>query len=156
MFDWFIGFIHIGLALFISSYFIWRSLKLDFYYIICFCILNISWVIFNNECAISYLHKLFHDDKYKLGDNARISDYDLLLGEKNSYIFVNVLLFMYFANLCVILYHSKSKIHICAVILSYIIYITSLRSNVDSYKKDIIKYTHLGLNSIILASFLVR
>jgi len=156
MLDRLIGISHIGLSLFVSSYFIWRSQHLDFYYIIYFCILNISWIVFNNECAISYFHKLYYDDKYKLGANARISDYDLLLGEKYSDLFVNLLLFMYFTNLCIILSHAKSKIPIFIVILSYVTYMTSLRTNICSFTKETIAKSHLALNLLALAFFLFR
>lgn len=156
MLDRLIGISHILSSLFVSSYFIWRSLQLDFYYIIYFCILNISWVLFNDECAISYLHKVYYDDKHKLGENVRISDYDLLLGEKNSDVFVNLLLFMYLANLCIILFNAKSKIPIFIVILSYVTYMTSLKTSTCPFTKETIEKSHIALNLLVLAFFLFR
>jgi hypothetical protein len=158
MFDKVVGYVHIGLAVIVISYFLWSGLfrGLDNYFIIFFCLLNISWVLFNDECLISYFHKIHADDSYKIGENKSLSDYDLVLGEAHSATFVNLLLFMYLINMCVILYFAVNKMPSLAVILSYMMYIASLRLEVGPKWSKFIRSTHMLVNGLVVAFLLYK
>lgn len=135
MIDKIIGLIHIILSFIISLYFIWRKDEYDIYYILYFCIINISWVFMKNECIISYMAKKLHNNDYKLGDNIDIEDYDSVIGPEISNFFLNYVLIMYIVNLLVIVYISDIKtvlkVSLLGVLFSYTSYILSLRKEIN-------------------------
>jgi hypothetical protein len=158
MLDKAVGYVHIGLSVVVASYFLWSGLfkDLDKYFVIYFCLLNISWVLFNDECLISYFHKIHTDGSYKMGENKSVSDYDLVLGEEHSAVFVNLLLFMYLINMCVILYFAVNKMPSLAVILSYMMYIASLRLDVGPKWSKFIRSAHMLVNGLVVAFLLYK
>lgn len=117
-----------------SIYFLWRNDDYDIYYIIYFCIVNISWVFMKNECIISYIAKKIHNNDYNLGDNLDIEDYDSIIGKEISNIFLNYVLLMYIVNLLVIVYVSDIKtvlkVSLLGVLFSYTSYILSIRKEI--------------------------
>lgn len=153
MLDKAVAYLHIGLSAVVASYFLWSGAGLDKYFIVYFCLLNISWVLFNDECLISYFHKIHMDDSYKMGANKSISDYDLVLGERLSGQFVNLLLFMYLFNMFVILNRVDNKLPVLAVILSYMTYIVLLRLNNST---PVVKSVHLLVNAIVVMFLLYK
>jgi hypothetical protein len=134
MIDRIIGFIHMILSFIASIYFLWRNDDYDIYYIIYFCIVNISWVFMKNECIISYIAKKIHNNDYNLGDNLDIEDYDSIIGKEISNIFLNYVLLMYIVNLLVIVYVSDIKtvlkVSLLGVLFSYTSYILSIRKEI--------------------------
>lgn len=135
MIDKIIGLIHIILSFILSLYFIWRKDEYDIYFILYFCIINISWVFMKNECIISYMAKKLHNNDYKLGDNIDIEDYDSVIGPEISNFFLNYVLLMYIVNLLVIVYISDIKtvlkVSLLGVLFSYTSYILSLRKEIN-------------------------
>lgn len=155
MLDKVIGYVHIILAVIVTSYFLWSGASLDNYFIIYFCLLNISWVLFNDECLITYFHKVYTDGTYKMGQNKSISDYNLVLGDQLSARFIDLLLFMYLFNMCVILNRATNKLPALAVILSYVMYIGYLRST-GSSGSGLVKSVHLFVNALVVMFLLYK
>ena len=135
MIDKIIGLIHIILSFILSLYFIWRKDEYDIYFILYFCIINISWVFMKNECIISYMAKKLHNNDYKLGDNLNIEDYDSVISPEISNFFLNYVLLMYIVNLLVIVYISDIKtvlkVSLLGVLFSYTSYVLSLRKEIN-------------------------
>lgn len=135
MIDKIIGLIHIILSFILSLYFIWRKDEYDIYFILYFCIINISWVFMKNECIISYMAKKLHNNDYKLGDTLDIEDYDSVIGPEISNFFLNYVLLMYIVNLLVIVYISDIKtvlkVSLLGVLFSYTSYVLSLRKEIN-------------------------
>ena len=48
--------------------FIFRTNKYDIYYSVYFLLMVLHWIIFKNECILSYFEKKIIDKDYKLGD----------------------------------------------------------------------------------------
>jgi hypothetical protein len=147
MVDVIIGTIHIIFSFAISIYSLWRRPSYDFLYLLYFLLLNISWILMKNECAVSYLIKTLEDDSYKLGENLAVGDYEAVLGPKLSAWFLNFILFMYAFNVSVILLKShfprKVKMFVLASLASYLVYIFSLRSDLSADIKDAINQSHI-------------
>ena len=135
MIDKIIGLIHIILSFILSLYFIWRKDEYDIYFILYFCIINISWVFMKNECIISYMAKKLHNNDYKLGDNLNIEDYNSVISPEISNFFLNYVLLMYIVNLLVIVYISDIKtvlkVSLLGVLFSYTSYVLSLRKEIN-------------------------
>jgi hypothetical protein len=154
-----IAYIHVLISFIASIYFLYRNNNYDIYYVLYFCILNISWTLFNNECIISYAYKKLHNTDYKLGETTDIKDYDIVLGKKNSMVFLNYILVMYAFNFMYLLFFSKSiqsiSIPMIVAFLSFMIYIVILRKKEDSDKKDLVQGVNFISNSILL-SFIIH
>ena len=151
-----LGYLHIILGVFLSLYFLWRNQVLDVFYILYFIGMNISWVLFNNECVVSYIFKRMNNPNYKMGENIKIDDYDHILGTTGSSIFTHFLLIMYVINLIIVICLGDvdilSKKLLMVGIFSNLVYLFSLRSELSKQNKDIIKYSHLGLNLGVLVA----
>lgn len=146
-----IAYIHVITSFIISIYFVYRNPKYDIYYLLYFCLLNISWTVFHNECLISYIFKKYNDTAYVLGENTDIIDYEIVLGKEYSTVFLKYILIMYAFNLLFILYSLKSlSLPIITVFLSFMIYILSLRENVSSDTKKIFQQINLISNILLL------
>jgi hypothetical protein len=155
MFDKVVGFFHILLTFLASIYFLFRNNNLDKYYILFFCIINLSWVFTKNDCAVSYIVKKLNDSNYKLGDNTRIEDYDAVIGPEASAVFIKYLLVMYVINILYIIYVSNIKtplkVSLVGVLFSYTLYITSLKNEVE----DMRPYQIINLLTNSAAVFLI-
>ena len=138
MIDKIIGLFHIILSFIASIYFIWRNNYLDTYYILYFCIINISWVLMKNECIVSYISKKLENNDYKMGETTDLKDYETILGSEISNVFLNYLLTMYIVNLLLIVYTSNIKnplkISLLGVIFSYTLYILSLKNKTEDIR----------------------
>ena len=151
-----VAYIHITFSLILTTYFLWRSEFLDLYALLYFILMNLSWVIFNNECLVSYLYKKLNDSNYFLGKTTTIDDYILVLGETNAHIFVEYLIpLIYIGNIGAVLYFGKIdktlKYGMALGLLSYISYTISLRLD-KTYErtKNTIKIVHGLLYSGLL------
>jgi hypothetical protein len=97
-----------------------------------------------------------HNPNYKMGENINVDDYDYLLGKTGSNLYTHYLLIMYVINLIVVI--CKGDVDILTKkllflgIFSNLVYLFSLRIELPTQTKDIIKYTHLGLNIGILVA----
>jgi len=154
-----IGIIHILFSLIISLYFVWRNDNMDIFYIIYFVILNLSWLLMKNECLISYLFKISKSSDYTLGDSASIEDYEIILGNKVSEIFLDYIRFMYLFNMTYIIIVSEIdyilKIFLAFFTLSCFLYMHSFKSdsaniNTNNKNKEIIRNVHIGLTLLNL------
>jgi hypothetical protein len=157
MFDLAVGYFHIFISAAAGSYFLWSDRTYDKYYIIFFCLLNISWILFSDECLLTYLFKIYSDEKYKLGTDNRVSDYDIVFGEELSPKVVILLLFMYLVNMCVVLYYSVNKLPAVATILAYLMYVVMLRiENVSATTATNIKSVNLLVNALVVMFLLYQ
>jgi hypothetical protein len=155
MFDSFVGLVHIILSFLISIYFVWRKSSYDIYFIIYFAIINISWVILNNECLISYIYKLFLNADYQLGDNSEVQDYNIWLGDAGANIFLNYVLIMYSLNMIYILLSDcchAIKVPVFLSLIMYLFYVVSIRTN--GLNKSLIGRTNLVSNLILLSGII--
>jgi hypothetical protein len=154
MVDVIIGTIHIIFSFLISIYSLWRRPSYDFLYLLYFLLLNISWILMKNECVVSYLIKTLEDDSYKLGENLEVEDYQSVLGSKGASAFLNFILFMYAFNVMFVLLKgqlpAKVKMFVLASLVSYLVYIFSLRSQLSLDAKDIIGQFHLLISFVTL------
>jgi hypothetical protein len=154
-----IAHIHVLISFTVSIYFIYRQNQYDIYYVLYFCLLNISWTLFNNECLVSFMYKKLENNNYKLGETTDVEDYDIVLGEKNSMIFLNYILTMYAFNLMYLLFFSKSiesiKIPVIMAFLSFMLYIVILRNKTHSDKKDKIQGINF-ISNLILLRFIIH
>jgi len=157
MFDLAVGYFHILISAAAASYFIWSERTYDKYFIVFFCLLNISWILFSDECLLTYLFKIYSDEKYKLGTDNRVSDYDIVFGEEISPTVVVFLLFMYLLNMCVVLYYSVYKLPAFAAILVYLMYVVMLRlENVPATIAANIKSVNLLVNALVVMFLLYQ
>ena len=151
-----LGYLHLILGLGASLYFLWRNEVLDVFYILYFIGMNISWVLCKNECIISYIFKRMKDPDYKMGENIKVDDYDYILGHTGSNIYTHYLLIMYVINLIIVICMGDvdilTKKLLLLGIFSNLVYLFSLRIELTTQTKDIIKYSHLGLNLGILVA----
>jgi hypothetical protein len=156
MFSDILGYLHLILGFGASVYFLWRNEVLDVFYILYFIGMNISWVLCKNECIISYIFKRMKDPNYKMGDNIKVDDYDYILGHTGSNIYTQYLLIMYVINLIIVICLGDvdilTKKLLLLGIFSNLVYLFSLRTDLSTQNKDIIKYSHLGLNLGILVA----
>ena len=153
-----VGLIHIVLSFIFSIYFVWAPASLDYYYLLYFIILNISWSLLNNECAFSYLFKVLKNPEYKMGSTEDVEDYKAVLGDKNSILFLNYILFMYIFNLLFIANRFpglRNKLFLLLLAGAYVIYIRMLRS-IEGEQKKILQESHAFINTIILGYFVLN
>lgn len=142
-----LAYIHVLFSVILSTYFLWRNDFLDIYALLFFIIMNLSWVIFNDECFISYLYKKINNPNYTLGETISIDDYKMVLGKRISNIYVHYCIpFIYMINILIVLYlgnfNTTIRLSMIAGILSYILYLYSLKIPVDTETKLIVKETH--------------
>jgi hypothetical protein len=102
------------------------------------------------------MFKKNNDPAYKMGDSTKVEDYDIVLGKPGAELFLNyVVPALYSINLTVIAFYSKNintKIYLVLAIISYIIYISSLRLPLNEFEKGKIK----TLNGIFYGALLCR
>ena len=150
-----VGVIHVAFSFILSIYFLWARPSLDYYYLLYFIILNISWSLFNNECALSYLFKIIQNPEYKMGSTLDVEDYNAVLGNKPAKLFLNYVLFMYVFNLLFIATRYtglRNKLFILLLGCAYILYIRMLRVSKDEQKKVLQDFNVL-INTIMLGYF---
>jgi len=114
-------------------------------------LLNISWIIFNNECVVSYFYKILNDKKYQLGSNNEVEDYNIILGVKNANIYLMYIIIMYIFNIIVILSSDKInllKIPLFASSVAFIVYMFSLRNLISN--KNTLEKINLITNTVLL------
>jgi hypothetical protein len=127
--------------------------------------MNLSWILFNNECLVSYLYKKLNNPDYVLGKTTSIDDYILVLGGTNAEIFVEYLIpLIYIGNIGAVLYFGKIakplKYGMSVGLISYFFYMLSLRLQDANYKetKNTIKTIHgllyTGLLYLVIDSLL--
>jgi hypothetical protein len=64
---WFIRWVHFFTTIFLSLYMVLYNRVYDIVYLSFVVILNILWIVFKNECYLSYVEKKFIDTTYVLG-----------------------------------------------------------------------------------------
>lgn len=72
-----VALIHLFIAVFYSFYsFIVPSIFLfDYCYFVFLIVLQISWIVFNHECPVSYFYKALHYPNYKCGETTTLDDF---------------------------------------------------------------------------------
>lgn len=145
-----IAFLHVIFPLIISLYCLWAPPILDNLYVIYFIGLNISWLVFKDECLVSYVYKKLKQSDYKLGDDPSVADYDNLLGKNNAKIFVFYLLVMYLVNMVFVIsrvgYTNITRILLVVSTFMYVVYVILFRIN----KKLLIYPLHILVYVITL------
>lgn len=150
-----IGFIHLCGMIIENMYgFIFiKNVIFDKLYIISFISIPFSWVIFKNECIISYISKKIENPHYKLGnDPANVKDISNFFTNENQYLlFYNVNnLFRIFS--VIIVNERTTKINYFICIPTFILY---LLYNYDityklNYVKKIFPYFQILLCTYLL------
>jgi len=82
-----IAFIHLTVAIFYSFYafIVPSNFFYDYCYFVFLIVLQISWIVFNHECPMSYIYKAIHYPNYICGDTTTLDDFKELTGaSKNS------------------------------------------------------------------------
>ena len=150
-----VGLLHIALSFIMSIYFLWAQPSLDYYYLLYFIILNISWSLFNNECALSYLFKIIQNPDYKMGSTEDVEDYNMILGETFAKLFLYYILFMYVFNLLFITIRYtglRNKLFILLLGCAYLLYTCMLRVSKGEHKKVLQDFNAL-INTVFLGYF---
>ena len=147
MFKEIFSYLHIICPFIISTYLFWRADTFDIFYVYYFITLNISWLLFKDECLISYIYKKINDPSYVLGASTNVDDFEYILGKNISDKIINYYIpFMYVLNFLVIIYLGKLensvKIFMLLSVISYCIYIYSLKSNMNLNSRQFIKNIH--------------
>ena len=152
-----VGMAHVVFSFILSIYFLWAPAKYDYYYLLYFLVLNISWTLFKNECAVSYLFKLIDNPEYKMGSTTEVADYDSVLGPSSSTVFLNYILFMYIVNLVFIGIRFSGEQNKLVIILtgaSYALYIFMLRKIQDKKQTNILQTIHGFISTLVLGFLL--
>lgn len=149
------GYLHILFPIIISLYGIWAPPFLDPLFVVYFLMLNISWIVFKNECIISYFYKKQQNPDYKLGDNIDVSDNEELVGKASVKALSTYLFITYFINLVFILTRLKlefeTKVLVILSYVAYAIYMILLRLR----PQWIVRVVHLGLYILTLIVFVM-
>jgi len=154
-----VGIAHVVLSFILSIYFLWAPAKYDYFYLLYFLVLNISWTLFKNECALSYLFKIIDNPEYQMGTTTEVSDYDSVLGSKFSDIFLQYILFMYIVNLFIVgnrFFGARNKILILLTGISYIFYTLMLRKVQNKNQKNTLQSIHGFINTLVLGYFVLH
>ncbi len=138
-----IGYIHLFLMILINIYgilFTNSNIIMDKIYIASFTIISLSWLLFHDECLISYIDKKIKNPRYILGsDPNNINDIVILFSSKKRYYefyIINHILRL----ISIFLVHNKlclqSWFWICFIIIPlfilYTFYIITL--SINNYK----------------------
>lgn len=116
---YFIRYLHYLVELFIATYIFIFPKKFDLYYSIFNFILCFHWIIFKNECILSYLEKKFINPNYVLGSHPKKHIHRNVLTFSFYYNYlVNIL---YFVNILFVFYRNKSILIRSLLFLSLII-----------------------------------
>ena len=147
-----LAYIHVVMSIVVAFYFVWRQPSFDVYFLLYFILMNLSWVLFKDECLLSYIYKKLEDPTYTLGDTVTIDDYDLIFGKDLSKIFLGIFIpILYVLNLAVIGYSMpRARVFILIGIASFAAYIASLRSS--DTNKTLIKYGHGAIYTGLLGA----
>ena len=146
---------HLIMSVLICGYCLWRKDAYDKYYVMYFILLNLSWLIFNDECLISFIFKKLQDPGYSLGDTSDIKDVVVILGKPISQILLDyVIPLMYVINiLCVVSFGKINELVknlLVAGIISYCFYTYAIKANINKSSKSIIRMIHAVIFSTLL------
>jgi hypothetical protein len=148
-------YLHILFPIIISLYGIWAPPFLDPLFVVYFLMLNTSWIVFKNECIISYFYKKQQNPDYKLGDNIDVKDFDDLIGKTNARALSLYISITYFINLFFVLTRLKlefaTKVLVILSYVAYAIYMILLRLR----PQWIVRVVHLGLYILTLIVFVM-
>ena len=155
-----IAFLHLILSIFICCYFLWRRPSYDKYYILYFILLNLSWLVFSDECLVSFIFKIIKDPSYILGDTHDIDDVIVLIVKPITDILVLFLIpIAYIINILVIVqdgkFDSTMNTLLIAGIISYCVYTYTLKMHIKSTAAKVsqgVIYTALLFESFRLFS----
>lgn len=152
-----IAYVHLLLSIIVCAYCLWRKDAYDKYYILYFVLLNLSWLLFNDECLISFIFKKIQNPGYSLGDTNDIKDVVLILGKPISQLLLDyVIPFMYIINILCIVYFGKVnevvKNLLVAGIISYSLYTYALKAHFNKSSTSVIRIAHGLIFSALLFS----
>ena len=115
-------FIHIINEIFIMTYvFLFKTNKYDLYYSIYLFIIFLHWLLFKNECIISYLEKKSIDKNYVLGSKPFEHPYRESI--PSTIIAINIILKIY--NIIIVIYRNINNYFIImslTIVLLYMLY----------------------------------
>lgn len=111
--------------------------------------------MFKDECIISYLFKKINDPNYELGKTIKVDDFEFILGTHISDIMINYYIpLMYIINFAFIVclgnINNIIKGFMILSVISYCMYIYSVKSNMSNQNRQIIRKIH----SVIITIFL--
>jgi len=77
---------HLLIGIFISFYpfIVSKNIVYDYCYFGLLILEQLSWIICNHECPISYLYKYIHYDNYKMGYTTTLDDFEELTWDKTN------------------------------------------------------------------------
>lgn len=141
------GILHFALFVLTTIYvFVFtKKTRLDILFIIYFLLVNIHWVFFNGECVIAYIYKKYYDKDYKAGEQSTdLSDISSIFGNfPYMNVLVLVMLAVYLYNVYVVTIRNDfSPLLIYILIISYVVYVLSMRTQYKSFTKTY-SYFHL-------------
>jgi len=150
-----IGIIHILGIIIVGLYGLlpYKNKLLDKMYMINFAIIPLSWIIFKDECLVSYLTKKLKNKNYRLGEDPNdVSDISDFFNNENEYkIFNNVKNILRIYSIIIINNRTTkidNKIIIPALIL-YLIYTYDISCNLN-YRKKFYPYFQIILSYYLL------
>jgi hypothetical protein len=150
-----IGIIHILGIIIVGIYGLLpcKNKLIDKMYMINFAIIPLSWIIFKDECLVSYLTKKLKNKNYKLGEDPNdVSDISDFFNNENEYkIFNNVKNILRIYSIIIINNRTTkidNKIIIPALIL-YLIYTYDISCNLN-YRKKLYPYFQIILSYYLL------
>jgi hypothetical protein len=155
-----LGFIHLLMFAFTATYvFLFpQTVWFDKLFILYFIVVNLHWFFLNGECLIAYVYTKYFTDSYTLGEKPTQNQdiVDILGGTiPNYYIegLILCLLGLYLYNIYVVLLRNHfDKVLTIALVISYIIYILSMRLNIDFSRKY--SYFHFFLYACALVIYI--
>jgi hypothetical protein len=155
-----IAIIHLSLAFCYSFYaFIFPSnILYDYYYFIFLTCVQMSWILCNHECPISYFYKYIHYKNYSCGDTTTLDDFKELADNANKnnvkssidYSKLGDTVFSFFLIMSIIIVGYRSKlVNMFLVIFIFIIvrYVYIFLNNAVGYNTKQILSSMLGKNS---------
>lgn len=126
---------------------------IDKIYMINFAIVPLSWIIFKDECLISYLIKKMENKDYILGENPNdVSDISDLFNNVNEYKIFNNIKNVLRIYTFIIINNKTTKIDnniIIPTIILYLIYTYDISCNLN-YRKKFYPYFQILLSYYLL------
>ncbi len=124
--EFIIGLLHFVLPLIYIIYLFFAPVKWDPYMFIWFNILTLHWILFNNECIISYIHKKLENPNYKMGEDVKVKDminvFTKIMSEKMAGMLVDIINYGTFIAIFIRFFIFKSIKPIVMVYMTLILF----------------------------------
>ena len=146
-----VGLLHSAWTVFIAIYAFVLPSKYDFVYMIYVLLLVISWLLFKDECVVTYIYRKMMDPSYTLGESAMsLDDASDIFGKSVVEVVIAGLMVVMTASLVVVSLRSgfvPPPVWI-AFVLGFVIYLLTLRNFVP--KSDVFRGAFLTVTVVYL------